>query len=314
MNDTSDRELAISRTFPHPRDLVFEMWTQSAHLDRWMGPRGFTTHTRSMDFRVGGEWIYEMRSAEHGNFPNRVRYTRIVPGERIEYLHDAGEGDPNGFSAVVTFTSVPGGTEVRLRNLLQSAADAEAKRRFGAVEMGGQTLTKLGEAIDEEAKADLVIVRELHASVERVWAAWTDPVALGRWWGPKGLGLRVESFDLRVGGLFHYAMVPPGGAPPMYGRFHFREISPPNRLCWINSFADETGAIIRPPIAPDFPREIFNTMTLEPTATGTRLTLRGRPIRASEADKAFFAGMHASMQGGFGGTFEQLATYLAETG
>lgn len=312
MSDTSDRELVISRTYPHPRDLVFEMWTQAVHLDQWMGPNGFTTHTSSMDFRVGGEWRYEMRSAEYGNFPNRVRYVQIVPNERLEYEHDGGEGDPNGFHVVVTFTTVPGGTEVRLCNILQTREDAEAKRAFGAVEFGNQTLSKLGEAIEEEAHADLVIVRELAAPVEKVWAAWTDPVALGRWWGPKGFGLRVESFELRVGGLFHYTMLPPGGAPPMWGRFHFREISPPDRLSWINSFADERGEIIRPPIAPEFPLEIFNTVTFTPTGTGTLLTLRGRPIRASDADKAVYAGMRASMEGGFNGTFDQLVAYLAE--
>lgn len=311
MNDTSDREIVLKRILAAPRDLVFEAWTRSAHLDRWMGPRGFTTHTASMDFRVGGEWIYEMRSAEHGNFPNRVRYVEIVPGERIVYLHDGGEGDPHPFRTIVTFVSVAGGTEVTLTNIFDSAERVEAVKKFGAVEGGTQTLARLGEAMEEDATADLVIVRELAAPMDRVWAAWTDPVALGRWWGPKGLGLRVERFDLRVGGLFHYAMVPPGGGPPMWGRFQFREISPPDRLCWINSFADAHGEIIRPPIAPDFPREIFNTVTLTPTSAGTRLTLRGRPIRASEADKAFYAGMHASMQGGFAGTFDQLVAYLA---
>jgi len=41
------------------------------------------------------------------------------------------------------------------------------------------------------------------------------------------------------------------------------------------------------------------------------MVLRGRPIRANAAEKAFFAGMHASMHGGFGGTFDQLDAWLA---
>jgi uncharacterized protein YndB with AHSA1/START domain len=311
VNDTSDRALSLSRTFAAPRDLVFEAWTRAEHLDRWMGPDGFVTTTSSMDFRVGGEWIYEMRSEQYGSFPNRVRYTAIVPDERLEYDHDSGEGSTNGFTVVVTFADVPGGTLVTLTNTMATAEAAEAARKFGAVEMGGQTLRHLGEFVDSCAEADLVIVRELAAPVSRVWQAWTSAEALGAWWGPKGLGLRVERFDFRVGGLFHYAMLPPGDAPPMYGRFHFREIVPETRLSWINSFADEHGEIIRAPIAPEFPLEIFNTVSFTPTAGGTQLTLRGRPIRASEADKAFFAGMHPSMQGGFGGTFDQLVDWLA---
>lgn len=199
-----------------------------------------------------------------------------------------------------------------MRSLLPSAEAVEAVKRFGAVEMGQQTLAKLGDLLDAGAETDLVIERELAAPLARVWRAWTSAEALGAWWGPKGLGLRVESFDFRPGGLFHYAMVPPGGAPPMWGRFHFRAIEPETRLEWINSFAKEAGEIVRPPIAPAFPLEIYNQVVFAAVAGDrTRITLRGRPIRATAEEHAFFAGMHASMQGGFGGTFSQLDAWLA---
>ena len=312
MNDTTNRELTIRRHFSAPRDLVFEVWTKAEHLDRWMGPRGYATTTESMDFRVGGEWRYMMRHAEHGEFPNRVRYTEIVPGERLVYDHDAGaDGDPQAFKVTVTFEEVNGGTEVTMRSLFSSVEAVEVVKRFGAVELGQQTLARLGEVLDEAAESDLFIERELAAPVEKVWRAWTSAEALGAWWGPKGLGLRVERFDLRPGGLFHYAMLPPGGAPPMWGRFQFRAIAPPSRLEWINSFADESAAIIRPPIAPEFPREIYNRVQFTALGDRTRMVLRGRPIRATAAEKGFFAGMHASMQGGFGGTFQQLEAWLA---
>ncbi|MDO9280487.1 MAG: SRPBCC family protein [Pseudomonadota bacterium] len=312
MSDTANRELVISRRFSAPRDLVFEAWTQAEHLDRWMGPRGFETTTHSLDFRVGGEWHYTMRHAEHGTFPNRIRYLEIVPNERLVYDHDAGvDGDPRAFHVTVTFVAVGAQTEVTMRSLLASAEAVEAAKRFGAVEGGQQTLTRLGEALDASAETDLVIERELAAPLAKVWRAWTSAEALGAWWGPKGLGLRVERFDLRPGGLFHYAMLPPGGAPPMWGRFQFRVIEPEVRLEWINSFADEAGEIIRPPIAPEFPLEIYNQVLFTAAGDRTRMTLRGRPLRANAAERAFFAGMHAGMQGGFGGTFSQLEDWLA---
>jgi uncharacterized protein YndB with AHSA1/START domain len=181
------------------------------------------------------------------------------------------------------------------------------------VELGQQTLARLGEALDASGEADLVIERELAAPLARVWQAWSSAEALGAWWGPKGLGLRVERFDFRPGGLFHYAMLPPGGAPPMWGRFQFRVIEPELRLEWINSFANEAGEIIRPPIAPEFPLEIYNRVVFKSLGDRTLMTLRGRPIRATAAERAFFAGMHASMQGGFGGTFSQLEDWLARS-
>jgi len=198
-----------------------------------------------------------------------------------------------------------------MRHRLASAEEAEAKRKMGAVELGGQTLARLGAVLDEGAASDFVLTRELAAPVGRVWQAWATPEALGAWWGPKGLGLRVERHEFRVGGLFHYAMLPPGGAPPMWGRMHFRVIEPEVRLEWINSFADEAGEIIRPPIAPQFPLEVYNRLSFEAAGPGTRITLRGRPIRASAEERAFFAGMHASMEGGFGGTFDALRAWLA---
>lgn len=312
MSFTADREIVISRIFNAPRELTFEAWSLPEHLDRWMGPRGFVTRTTSMDFRVGGEWRYTMTHAEYGHYLNRTRYLEIVPSERLVYDLDSGVDDGSEvYRVTVTFADLGGRTEVTMRTVCRTVEEAEAVKGRGAVEFGRQTLEKLGEVLDAEASLDLVIERRLSAPISRVWQAWTNPEQLGSWWGPKGLGLRVERFDLRPGGLFHYAMLPPGGAPPMWGRFHFCAIEPEHRLAWINSFADQRGEIIRAPIAPGFPLEIFNNMTLTPEGEGTRLLLRGRPIRATPGEREFFAGMHASMQGGFGGTFDQLVAWLA---
>ena len=51
---TADREVVISRSIGAPREVVFEAFTQVRHLSRWWGPDGFTTTTRSFEFRAGG--------------------------------------------------------------------------------------------------------------------------------------------------------------------------------------------------------------------------------------------------------------------
>jgi uncharacterized protein YndB with AHSA1/START domain len=38
---------------------------------------------------------------------------------------------------------------------------------------------------------EIVSTRVLDAPRERVFKAWTDPVHLARWWGPKGLLARM---------------------------------------------------------------------------------------------------------------------------
>ena len=49
----ADREIVISRVIDAPPELVFEAFTEVRHLSRWWGPEGFTTTTRSFEFRVG---------------------------------------------------------------------------------------------------------------------------------------------------------------------------------------------------------------------------------------------------------------------
>ena len=47
-----------------------------------------------------------------------------------------------------------------------------------------------------------------------------------QWWGPKGFTVIASKMDLRVGGTYHYGMKAPDGSP-MWGKFVFREIVPP---------------------------------------------------------------------------------------
>ncbi len=162
---------------------------------------------------------------------------------------------------------------------------------------------------------EFVITRTFDAPRDRVWKAWTEADRLEEWWGPKGCSLRVIKLDLRPGGIFHYAMeFQPGQA--MYGRFIYREIVPPERLVFVTSFSDENGGITRAPfpqLRDTFPLEILNRVTLTEAGGRTTLTLRGGPINATDAEAQTYSGMFASMQQGFGGTFDKLDTYLAGT-
>jgi uncharacterized protein YndB with AHSA1/START domain len=171
------------------------------------------------------------------------------------------------------------------------------------------TAKKPNEAETEE----FVISRTFDAPRALVWQAWTDPEALAQWWGPKGSTIRVVKHDMRPGGVFHYAMAFPGRE--MWGRFAYREIVPPERLVFINSFSDPEGGITRPPypqLGDHWPLEILNRLTLTEHDGKTTLTLRGAPINASEEGRKAYASMHGSMRQGFAGTFEQLDAYLAK--
>jgi hypothetical protein len=59
--------------------------------------------------------------------------------------------------------------------------------------------------------------------------------------------------------------------------------------------------------------EIINHLTLIEDEGTTILTLRGGPINATEEELKTFEGMRPMLQQGFGGTFDQLADYLAKS-
>ncbi|MEU8804450.1 SRPBCC domain-containing protein, partial [Spirillospora sp. NPDC048819] len=98
---TADRETVISRVIDAPRELVFEAFTEVRHLSRWWGPEGFTTTTRSFEFREGGEWDFVMRGPDGTDYQEWISWTEIAPPERIAMLHGESRGDPNAFESVL---------------------------------------------------------------------------------------------------------------------------------------------------------------------------------------------------------------------
>jgi len=149
-SSTADRTIVQTRHYNAPPALVYEAWTRPEHVDRWMGPNGYVTTTSSMDLRVGGQWLFTMVHAEHGTFPNRVRYLEIIPGERLVYDHDGGEGaEADAFRVTVTFEpDGKGGTNLTMSSLFSTVEQVETVKSFGAVELGQQTLRRLGEVVE----------------------------------------------------------------------------------------------------------------------------------------------------------------------
>lgn len=160
-----------------------------------------------------------------------------------------------------------------------------------------------------EKREEFIITRIFNAPRELVWRAWTEPRDLQQWWGPTGFKIRVYKFDLKPGGVFHYCMLAED-APDMWGKFVYREINAPERLVYVNSFADKEGNVIRPPFDQNWPKEILNSVTLSEHGKKTKLTLRSWPVSATDEERKTFVDNFDSMNQGFGGTFDQLDLHL----
>lgn len=122
--------------------------------------------------------------------------------------------------------------------------------------LNGGVVSEKGRERKVEVVAMEPIRMHLAAGRERVFAAWTEPALLVRWWGP---GAEAD-VDLRIGGRFRLSMQFDWGAMVAVGEY--REIVEPERLVFTFSWdGDPTG------------EETLVTLVLREAEGGTELTL-----------------------------------------
>jgi uncharacterized protein YndB with AHSA1/START domain len=154
-----------------------------------------------------------------------------------------------------------------------------------------------------DPKLDLVLERVVAVSPERVWAAWTTPEHLKKWFTPRPWTTTECEIDLRPGGLFRTVMrSPEGEAHPNIGCY--LEVVPERKLVWTDAL--ESG--FRPTRAPAHLGFRFTaTILLEPHSTGTKYTAiaqhAAEEYRKKHADMGFMDG--------WGTVLDQLVEYMS---
>jgi uncharacterized protein YndB with AHSA1/START domain len=85
-----------------------------------------------------------------------------------------------------------------------------------------------------DPKLDLVLERVVDVRPELVWAAWTQPKHLKKWFTPAPWKTVEAEVDLRPGGRFYFVMQSPEGEKfPNTGCF--LEVEKNERLVWTNA-------------------------------------------------------------------------------
>ncbi len=149
----ADREIVISRVIDAPRELVFEAFTRVRHLSRWWGPDGFSTTTRSFEFRVGGDWDFVMHGPDGTDYQEWITWQEILAPERIALRHGESRDDPNAFVSVLTFEPAGEQTRVVMRTLFPTRElRDEAVQKYHAIEGGEQTLRNLAAYVTDAAR------------------------------------------------------------------------------------------------------------------------------------------------------------------
>jgi len=152
-------------------------------------------------------------------------------------------------------------------------------------------------AIQPDPQLDLVLQREIDVSPDLVWAAWTQPEHVSKWFAPAPWSITECELDLRPGGMIRFVMRSPEGQDfPNIGCY--LEVTPKERLVW-------TDALLpgyRPSEKPFFTAVI----SIEPSGSGTRYTAIAIH-RDEEGRKQHEAmGFHE----GWGQVLDQMVTYI----
>lgn len=88
-------ELVIVRTFNAPREAVWQAWTEPERSMRWWGPKGFTAPVCKINLRVGGKYLYCMRSPEGQDFWGTGVYREIVAPSLLVCTDSFADADGN---------------------------------------------------------------------------------------------------------------------------------------------------------------------------------------------------------------------------
>ncbi len=89
-------------------------------------------------------------------------------------------------------------------------------------------------------KKTLTVTRKFNAPVKKVWQAWTTQELLEQWWAPKPWKAETKTFEFKVGGHWHYAMVGPKGEKH-WGWMGYHKIDPEKMFQGEDFFCDDQG-------------------------------------------------------------------------
>jgi uncharacterized protein YndB with AHSA1/START domain len=136
-------------------------------------------------------------------------------------------------------------------------------------------------AVESELDArhrHLTLTRLIAAPRALVWQAWTDPVQLAKWWGPKGFTNPRCEIALKPRGAIRIDMrAPDGTVYPMSGTV--LELVPLERLVFSSAALDESGKALF---------EVLHTVSFADQGGGTLLGLEAKVVAIHSAMAAQF--------------------------
>ena len=157
-------------------------------------------------------------------------------------------------------------------------------------------------SVDTDPKTlTLTAIGDYPVTVERLWAAWTDPRQLERFWGPPQWPATFTRHDVREGGRSEYFMTGPNGETS-HGYWHFDVVEPRRKFVIRDGFAKPDGT----PNS-EFPESRME-ISFEATDQGSRFVAVSTFASIDAMEKLLSMGMVE----GLSSALEQLDDVLAE--
>jgi len=159
-----------------------------------------------------------------------------------------------------------------------------------------------------DPKLDLVLERIVSVPPELVWAAWTQPEHVKKWFTPAPWSTVECEIDLRPGGVFRTVMRSPEGEDfPNLGCY--LELVPNRKLVWTDALEGGFRPSRQEPGA-NCPFRFTAAILLEPHGNGTKYTAIA--MHKDEASRAEHDAM--GFQSGWGTALEQLVEHMKQMG
>ena len=147
----SDREIEMTRLFDAPRQLVFDAFTNPAHVPHWFGPRGWSVPVCEIDLRPGGSWRYVLSGPEGEEMGMSGVYKEITPPERI-VTTESFDDYPGESLNTLTLTEEDGKTRYTVTVLYADTETRDAVLASGMSEGAAETLERLAEHLEALAE------------------------------------------------------------------------------------------------------------------------------------------------------------------
>ncbi len=128
---TTTHDAVIERVFNAPRELVWKAWTDPEQVMRWWGPKAWTSPIAKIDLRVGGKYLFSMKTTEGEIYYSTGTYQEVTPMDKLvftdSFSDESGniisptqvgmsENFPEVLLITLTFEDVPNGTRMTLRH------------------------------------------------------------------------------------------------------------------------------------------------------------------------------------------------------